>query len=250
MRSGGYGTFGGNSAGNAFFANNFYMSGNDFKYTNTHSSLGYAGIAARFLSGGELQFYTSPVLATTKDVTFTPTPSMVILSSGNVGIGTTTPTATLSVSGGNVFINDAVITSGTPKAAVTKEYLDSALGTLSSVPKFVGVTASAYNGTSGGNPGYGYANSLCAAAFTGSHVCTTYEMLNTINASSTMPTVDVWVHAGPPGYTALANDCDGRRNSSSSAYGTYWQMSDASYAPSGRGLLMTCNNSLQYACCK
>jgi len=118
------------------------------------------------------------------------------------------------------------------------------------VPKFVGVTASAYNGTSGGNPGYGYANSLCAAAFTGSHVCTTYEMLNTINASSTMPTVDVWVHAGPPGYTALANDCDGRRNSSSAAYGTYWQMSDASYAPSGRGLLMTCNNSLQYACCK
>ncbi|HPW48288.1 MAG TPA: hypothetical protein PLJ97_03010, partial [Candidatus Saccharibacteria bacterium] len=69
-------------------------------------------------------------------------------------------------------------------------------------------------------------------------------------ASSTMPTVDVWVHAGPPGYTALANDCDGRRNSSSAAYGTYWQMSDASYAPSGRGLLMTCNNSLQYACCK
>ncbi len=64
-----------------------------------------------------------------------------IKSGGNVGIGTTTPAAKLSVSGGNTFINDAAITSGTPKAAITKEYLDSALA----------VTQSAYWNLSGSN---------------------------------------------------------------------------------------------------
>ncbi len=175
----------------------------------------------------------------------------------NVGINNNNPATKLDVLGSLKVSNSAQISllGGSGNRMVTVD--DSGvLGTAAlpttegAIPKFVGVTAAAYNGTSGSHPGYNYANSLCAAAFAGSHVCTTYEMLNTINASSTMPTVDVWVHAGPPGYTALANDCDGRRSASSAAYGTYWQMSDSGYAPEGRGLLMTCNNSLQYACCQ
>lgn len=59
----------------------------------------------------------------------------------SVGIGTTTPAAQLSVSGGNILINDAVINSGTPKAAITWEYLNSALA----------VTQSAYWNLSGSN---------------------------------------------------------------------------------------------------
>jgi len=59
----------------------------------------------------------------------TKTTSYLLLqpTGGLVGIGTTTPAQKLDVYGGNIFINDAVITSDTPKAAITKEYFDSAL---------------------------------------------------------------------------------------------------------------------------
>lgn len=43
---------------------------------------------------------------------------------GNVGIGTTNPADKLQVTGGNVLISNATITTSTPKAAITKEYLD------------------------------------------------------------------------------------------------------------------------------
>ncbi|BFD24885.1 MAG: hypothetical protein JST_000194 [Candidatus Parcubacteria bacterium] len=67
---------------------------------------------------------------------------VIIDTNGNVGIGTTTPAAKLAVSGGNVLINDAVITSGTPKAAITKEYLDSSLSAAVSPITLWGGTAS------------------------------------------------------------------------------------------------------------
>ena len=53
--------------------------------------------------------------------------AMTVFSNQNIGIGTTTPAQKLEVSGGNIFINDAVIGSSTPHAAITKTYLDSAL---------------------------------------------------------------------------------------------------------------------------
>ncbi|PKM89321.1 hypothetical protein CVU83_00195 [Candidatus Falkowbacteria bacterium HGW-Falkowbacteria-2] len=53
------------------------------------------------------------------------------INTGNINIGTSTATSSkLFVADGNIFINDALITSGTPKAAITKDYLDSALSAL------------------------------------------------------------------------------------------------------------------------
>ena len=83
--------------------------------------------------------------------------------SGNVGIGTTTPSAKLTVAGGNIFITDAVITSSTPHAAITKTYLDSALETLSSSTNALNYWAS--NGTNiynknAGNVGIGTTNPI------------------------------------------------------------------------------------------
>jgi len=57
----------------------------------------------------------------------TTNPLMTILSTGYTGIGTSTPLTLLSLTGGNMFINDAIITAGTPKSVITKEYLDSVL---------------------------------------------------------------------------------------------------------------------------
>ncbi|PKM89322.1 hypothetical protein CVU83_00200 [Candidatus Falkowbacteria bacterium HGW-Falkowbacteria-2] len=66
---------------------------------------------------------TTPGTAQTGNVNI----SGAAIFNGTVSIGTTSTTAKTNVSGGNIFINDATITSGTPKAAVTKEYLDSSL---------------------------------------------------------------------------------------------------------------------------
>lgn len=127
-------------------------------------------------------------------------------------------------------------------------------GGWNSVSYFATVTSATYNGDNNGNPGYAYAHALCNTQLTGSHVCSAEEILNTIRDNQPMPGVDVWVFNGPPGYTAMANDCDGRRSAVGSgtytAYSSYWQMSDSSYLPHGRGLLHTCEKSIKFACCK
>ncbi|HQB76702.1 MAG TPA: hypothetical protein PLI25_03965, partial [bacterium] len=87
-------------------------------------------------------------------------------NTGNVGIGISNPSAKFEVSGGNIFINDALITSATPKAAITKEYLDSALAsTTTSIITQVAtssfwqgsLTGNVYNANTG-NVGIGTAN--------------------------------------------------------------------------------------------
>ena len=55
------------------------------------------------------------------------TAAVLFVNGPLVGIGNSNPTAAFSVSDGNIFIDDSAITSGTPKAAITKEYLDSSL---------------------------------------------------------------------------------------------------------------------------
>lgn len=112
---------------------------------------------------------------------------------------------------------------------------------------YVGVTGSTYNGSNGG---YTAANNLCSntEGLSGSHVCTTNEMLNTIIANGTMPPNGsiLWIFNGPPGYTVEANDCNGRTSISTSSYGAVWQMSSTN----GRGMITKCDNANRFACCK
>ncbi len=187
--------------------------------------------------------------------------SMVIDTlTGNVGLGTSTPAAdtrltiasagNYSIDAGNFRIGN-VATPVNNLDAVNKSYLDSAVTSAAAgaVPRFVGVTSNTYNGSNGGSTGYNEANALCAADFTGSHVCASYELLNSINNYSTLPTIDAWVFSGPPAYTASANDCEGRTTASNTSRGSYWQAPNGTY-PQGRGLLSLCDALLRFACCQ
>jgi len=106
-------------------------------------------------------------------------------------------------------------------------------------------TPSAYNGARGG---YSSANALCNATLAGTHVCTSEEILNTINSGGSLPpSTTLWINSGPPGYTVNANDCIGWTNSDSSSYSTIWVKLATG---DGFGALEHCNNTRRYACCQ
>ncbi|MFA6194804.1 MAG: hypothetical protein WC719_03625 [Patescibacteria group bacterium] len=235
--------------GNGFY---LYNSTGGF-YTNTGVPMFYATATGRFGIGT-----TSPAGFLHVEGT-----GNIILNAGNVGIGTTSPLAKLevvpasgySILAGNYKIGNVAIPTVDSDAA-TKGYVDSfvvsyvasSTGVVSSA-LYVGITPTAYTGDNNGSAGYTTAQNACKAAYASSSVCTPDNILGSIAAGITLAAEDVWIFAGPPGYTAAANDCEGRSVATTAAYGTYWQIA-MSGRPQGRGLLMTCNNSLRIACCR
>lgn len=199
--------------------------------------------------GGGLQFQTYSD-DTTANV------GMVINRLGNVGIGTTTPEASLEIiplsgysilAGSSKIGNVALPTADTD--VVTLGFLNSALSSVSASAAAVysASTPATYNGS---QSGYSGANALCAATVTGSHVCTTGEIMNTINSGvgSTIPTGStLWITNGPPGFTANANDCIGWTSAVSGNYGTVWIKLASG---DGFGSLNGCNTPRSFACCK
>lgn len=90
------------SGGGLHLASNYYgnTTGNTY-LTSTTNTFGAAGIRISGTSGsnngGEISFYVDPETAKTAGAAFTPTERMVITKDGNVGIGTPTPSAALSI---------------------------------------------------------------------------------------------------------------------------------------------------------
>jgi len=210
-------------------------------------------------------------------------------NTGNVGIGTTTPSTTLHIyphtnieglrivssNYSPLVIRDSTdwndlfrvnqsgdVTAVTSSATRMRSnnYCDAdgancfdPSGGWGSVSYFATVTSSTYNGNNNGHPGYAYAHARCKDQLAGSHVCSAEEILNTIRENKTMPTVGVWIFNGPPGYEAVANDCAARTIDSAGTSGDYkygsYWQAPSDSYPQGKGLLMKCNVSLKLACC-
>ena len=96
---------------------------------------------------------------------------------------------------------------------------------------------------------YAAANSACDSALSGSHVCTIYEIVESIKCGETLPASPNigWVIGGPPGFTAQANDCEGWTDATGSVYGRVWQFNGAT---GGSGTMTTCSAVIPFACYK
>ena len=125
-------------------------------------------------------------------------------------------------------------------------------GTLSltsgSMAVYAGSTAS-HNGLF--TNGYSDANAFCSGTtgLSGSHVCTTGEILNTINSgqANLIPANStLWISNGPPAFTANANDCQGWTTAAHNSYGAIWNK----IGINGFGTLNPCDFPYPFACCK
>ncbi|HBA36685.1 TPA: hypothetical protein DCZ15_02300 [Candidatus Falkowbacteria bacterium] len=182
-----------------------------------------------------------------------------MLNNGNVGIGTTAPTASLEV----VPPSDYAILAGTSTAMTYKignvaaPTADTDVATMGWVNSTLAPVAFASYSTStpleynGSQSGYTGVDALCNAVESGSHVCTADEILYTINSGNgaDIPLdTTFWISNGPPGYTANANDCQGWTSASATAdYGAVWIKLASG---DGFGGLNRCSLTYQFACCK
>lgn len=174
--------------------------------------------------------------------------AMTVLKNGFVGISTVTPAFELDVADGM----DIADTLGTVNA--NQYCLNGASNCVTSWPKadigwYVGLSATAKNGS---RSGYTSANNECllgAGALAGSHICTAMEMISTYNnapaGAIASLTESVWVNNGPPGYISnVANDCEGWSSSATTIFGYVWNGTvDSSY-------VTPCNEVRKFACCK
>jgi hypothetical protein len=107
--------------------------------------------------------------------------------------------------------------------------------------------------------GYGVVNARCHVDYVGSHVCRSEELLESFSCSKAGdPILDgavvtngtpAFVNGGPPGYKALANDCDGWTAKIATAYGRIWFFNSTT---GGKGSQSQCNvaTGIRFACCK
>jgi len=117
---------------------------------------------------------------------------------------------------------------------------------------FKGLTSTAMDGNMSfdGNTGYVAANGMCDGNHTGTHWCTTDEILASINDNNYMnfPNGDTaWIAEGPPGFLSSSNDCVGMTANTSTYLGAFWLFNTTR---GGEGWLTNCANKKTLACCK
>ncbi|HKK54350.1 MAG TPA: hypothetical protein VJ926_02435 [Patescibacteria group bacterium] len=173
------------------------------------------------------------------------------IHNNNVGIATTTPQSKLHVIGAAKMSNldgSYRVPVGDTEL-VPRKYVDdnfaSIIGGASAT--FVGLTPNSYNGNQGG---YTTANTICSNEYADSHICTTQEVLYTVNSGSSpsIPVTTAWMSGGAPGYTANANDCQGWESLSHGDYGKVWIKLAA--GDDGFGALSWCDVAAPFMCCK
>jgi len=118
---------------------------------------------------------------------------------------------------------------------------------------FVGTTTLTIDGdfATSTYTGYEAANARCAAEFSNSHFCRTYDMIVTIEKGDISlwgnDAMSAWIAEGPPGYTTNANDCNGWTNDSNvNTYGAFWLFNSNG---GGAAWLVNCANVKPLACC-
>lgn len=100
----------------------------------------------------------------------------------------------------------------------------------------------------GGFRGYESANYLCDNNYGNSHLCASYEIVDSIrNGDLAGFTSSAWITNGPPGYLANANDCLGFTSSGGTNFGAFW-LYDSNGG--GSGWLTSCSGKKVLACCR
>ena len=169
---------------------------------------------------------------------------------GGTGLSSVATGTVLAATSANTF-SPITATSGT--TYLTNSSGSISWGTVPGAAVFVGLTTATSTGNFGAN-GYKSGDAVCsgtAGVFSGSHVCSTAEILYTIstNISLIAPSSGstAWISNGPPGYTVSANDCNGHISAGGADLGAFWSFSGDS---GGAGWLTNCSVVKNLACCK
>ncbi|OGS12379.1 MAG: hypothetical protein A2234_02240 [Elusimicrobia bacterium RIFOXYA2_FULL_58_8] len=189
----------------------------------------------------------------TQTITGTKTFISSVTVTGLVGVpnvqlaGNVTVSSEALAMGGGVRVSSNVYIVGYSSAA--KYYGDgSSLTGFGTFGTYIGMSATARDGNRGG---YTLAHAECTAAFPGSHICASGEILYSVYIgviTTTFPIATLWINNGPPGHNANTNDCNGWTSAGASENGALWNKVAAG---EGFGSIQPCNGTARkFACCK